>query len=171
MLRADNYSSMITRLYILFLGLLMTLFIGVGIAAFYQSAKAPEYPAAKTPAATSDSPVDAATQAENDKFQREERAYEANLKTYNRNVSILSLAGAIILVALGLTLLKSTSIINDSLLLGGVFTLIYSIVRGFGSGDDVFRFLLVSISLVIALVLGYIKLIKPLASTKKSHKH
>jgi hypothetical protein len=156
---------MITRLYTLFLGLLFALFIGVGIAAFYHAPTAPNYP-------TSNADVKDPTfqSAEDLKYQERNRIYETQRKLYDRNVSLLVLAGAILLVTLGLTVLKGVVIINDSLLLGGVFTLIYSIMRGFGAGDDGFRFILVTTSLGVAIILGYVKLIVPMnhqSSTKK----
>lgn len=62
---------------------------------------------------------------------------------------------------MSLTVVKNLIYIADGVLLGGVLTLLYSIVRGFGSQDTMFRFVVVSIGLVIALLLGYIKFIKP----------
>ncbi len=165
MLKAQNM-AMITRLYILFVGLLMALFVGVGIAAFYHGPTAPEYPTKleRSLPTAEDSAEQLKIQA---KYDQDQKDYQAKLETYQRNVSLLAMAGAIILVLLGLTVLKNVSIINDSLLLGGVFTLIYSIVRGFGSGDDAFRFTLVTASLAIAITLGYIKLIKPMQTASK----
>jgi hypothetical protein len=51
--------------------------------------------------------------------------------------------------------------IADGILLGGVFTTMYSIIRGLMSEDSQFRFLIVVIGLGIALALGYIKFIRP----------
>jgi hypothetical protein len=173
MLKAQN-AAMITRLYILFLGLLMSLFIGVGIAAFYHGPAAPTYPTilergVETPAGA---PQDTSTKPQFDKAQRtydeDQKAFTKKNNEYQRNVSLLALAGALLLVLLGLTALKAVPIINDSLLLGGVFTLVYSIMRGFGAGDDAFRFMLVTASLVIAVTLGYLKLIKPMQSSAKT---
>jgi hypothetical protein len=50
--------------------------------------------------------------------------------------------------------------IADGILLGGVFTTIYGIIRGLMSEDTKFRFIIVTVGLIIALVLGYIKFIK-----------
>jgi hypothetical protein len=44
-------------------------------------------------------------------------------------------------------------------------TLIYSVIQGFGTEDNMFRFLVVSAGLFISLVLGYIKFIKPKETT------
>jgi hypothetical protein len=149
---------MITRLYILFLGLLLTLFVGVGIAAFYHGPKLPDPIPPVVTDATGQQKESPEQIRQNDRAQND---YSKASKEYNRNVSLIALAGAVLFVTLGLTLLKKLTIINDSLLLGGIFTLVYSIVRGFGAGDDAFRFILVTTSLVIAVTLGYFKLIKP----------
>ncbi len=53
-----------------------------------------------------------------------------------------------------------TSIISDGLLLGGVFTLGYSIIRGFAGDDDKFRFFVVIVGLVVTVVLGDLKFIR-----------
>jgi hypothetical protein len=49
----------------------------------------------------------------------------------------------------------------DGILLGGVFTAAYSIIRGLMSEDSRFRFLIVAVGLAIALILGYLKFIRP----------
>jgi hypothetical protein len=150
---------MITRLYTLFLGLLLVLFVGVGIAAFFPAPAMPDSPIVSTGSDVKDPTF----QSEADrKYQEQMRVYEAARKNYDRNVSLLLLGGAIIFVLLGLTTLRNLPIINDSLLLGGVFTLVYSIMRGFGAGDDAFRFMLVTASLAVAVALGYMKLIRPM---------
>ena len=77
---------------------------------------------------------------------------------------------AVGMLMLSLTLLKQTPTIADSVLLGGVLTLGYSVIRGFGSNDDKVRFLVVSASLIIALILGYIKFVKSFGKTSKNKK-
>ncbi len=62
---------------------------------------------------------------------------------------------------------KNVTIMGDSLLLGGVFTLGYSIIRGFGT-DNTFRFLLVATGLIVAMIIGYLKFIRPLQAAEKS---
>jgi len=51
--------------------------------------------------------------------------------------------------------------IADGILLGGVFTTAYGIIRGFMSDSSQFRFLVVTMGLLIALILGYVKFIRP----------
>jgi len=89
----------------------------------------------------------------------QEKFTEEN-KIYSRNVSIISLIAAIIILILSLTLLNKIEMIADGLLLGGVFTTLYSIMRGLMSENSQFRFFIVTIGLIIAFVLGYIKFIR-----------
>ena len=65
-----------------------------------------------------------------------------------------------VLVVLGLVLHSKTDVIADGLLLGGVFTLLYSIIRSFGSEDPRYSFLVTSAGLVITMVVGYFKFLK-----------
>lgn len=151
-------------IYTFFVGVLFAILVGVGIAAFYQGPKEPEYPSAlKIPRPEERLAesvfLDLRKQQEN--YDREFKVFQENLEVYNRNVSIIALIAAIVTVIVSLTLFKKILIIADGLLLGGVLTLFYSIVRGFGSGDEKFRFVVVVIGFVIALTLGYIKFIKP----------
>jgi hypothetical protein len=154
--------------YTIFLGLLLATFVGVGIAAFYKQPKYPEYPA-KLQVLSSPYEKGSSDSAE---YLKEQEAYNKRTKAfqkisedYNRNVSIIALVAAVIFVTLSLTLVKHIMAIADGVLLGGVVTLVYSIARGFSANDDMFRFFVVSVGLLIALVIGYIRLVQP--SVKK----
>jgi len=70
-------------------------------------------------------------------------------------------------LVLSLTVLHKIEILTDGFLLGGLLTLLYAIVRGFGSDDNKFRFLMVTVGLIVALILGYIKFIRPKAASSK----
>lgn len=156
---------MILRLiYTFFVGIFLALFIGVGIAAFYTGPKAPNMPEILkycSPDIVQNNQKLNEFQTQAQKFDKAERLYQQQAQIYNRNVSIISIIAAIIIVIASLTLLKTILLLADGVLLGGVLTLLYSIVRGFGTEDNMFRFIVVSIGLIISLSLGYIKFIKP----------
>jgi hypothetical protein len=156
-------------IYTLFIGILLALFVGFGIAAFYEEPKYPEPPISlrySTPVYpdTKESSVASQLKADQIKQDKLNKDFQKNLAIYNRNVSVIVLIAAIIYLIVSLTLTKHLLLISDGLLLGGVFSLLYSIGRGFGSNDNKFQFLIVSVGLVISLVLGYIKFIKPIAN-------
>lgn len=147
-------------IYTLFLALIIAFFVGLGIDAFYEGPKAPEYPM-ELQSYKEVCEATAEQKVVQQKYEQEMRNYQEQMKPYSRNISIISLVAAIIILILSLTLLSKIQMIADGILLGGVFTTIYSMARGLMSDSSQFRFLIVSIGLVIALVLGYIKFIRP----------
>lgn len=144
--------------YIVFLGLLLALFIGVGISVFYPQPKAPEAPAFFS------TPTEKLTEEQRDeeiRHEKESLAYQKQLEPYNRNVAVIALAFSVILLMAGLLLASRIGVMSEGVLLGSIFTLLYSIGRGLASGDSVFQFITVTVGLVIALGLGYVKFLKP----------
>lgn len=151
----------IKLIYTIFLSLMVALFVGLGIDAFYKGPTVPDYPMVlqfqeKSPTCQLSEEVKTAQI----NFDKDSKAYEEASKIYNRNVSIISLSAAIIIMVLSLTLLAKIQMIADGILLGGVFTAAYSIIRGLMSANSQFRFIIVVIGLAIALTLGYIKFIR-----------
>lgn len=154
--------------YTIFIGVLLATFVGVGIAAFYPGPKSPEPPLSIKYCPPKDE-ISPEVRQEQEKFDAESRVFMEKNKIYNRDVSIISLVAAIIILIVSLTFAKTIQVIADGLLLGGVLTLIYSIIRGFASGDNMFRFIVVTIGLMISLILGYLKFIQP-SKEKKAGK-
>lgn len=152
-------------IYTLFIGILLSLFVGFGIAAFYEKPKYPEPPISlryATPIYPEAKESTYSAQITKDQIRQEkvQQEFQKKLEIYNRNVSVIGLIAAIIYMVISLMLLKKLLLISDGLLLGGVFTLLYSIGRGFATNDNKFQFLTVTIGLIISLILGYIKFIK-----------
>lgn len=158
-------------IYSIFLGLLVSLFIGLGIAAFYPAPEAPTYkPELEfVPAPAVDSTGKAISPTESPEQKKEREAYrqasdkyhKETMPAYNRRVSIISMLGAIIVLVISLTALTQIKLLSDGLLLGGVLTLLYSIIRSFMSDSNVYSFISVTIGLAFALILGYAKFIHP----------
>lgn len=151
----------IKLIYTVFLGILLALFVGLGIDAFYSGPQEPEYPVelqVEKPTIQTDG-VDELKEVRED-YAKKTNEFREKSKIYNRNVSIISLIAAIVILVLSLTYLSKIQIIADGLLLGGVFTVIYCIIRGLMSESSQFRFIIVTAGLIIAIVLGYLKFIK-----------
>lgn len=152
----------IKLIYTLFLALLIVGAVGLGIDAFYPGPQYPEYPIAleaqKAECVCAESDE---MKSIREDFAQAEKQYREESKIYNRNVSMISLAASIIILILSLTLLSKINMIADGILLGGVFTNVYGIIRGLMTEDSKFRFLIIIIGLIIALILGYIKFIRP----------
>ncbi len=162
-------------IYTFFVGILIGLFVGVGIAAFYPEPTYPDMPAElkvmQIPAEPQADPTTQEVQKSSKLVQKQAeydkltRAYEQKMKIYNRNVSIIALIASIIILVISLTTFNNLEVLADGLLLGGVISLLYSVARVFGSGDDKVRFVVVSAGLAVALILGYVKFVTPSQKT------
>ena len=151
---------MLVVVYKVFVGLLLATFIGVGIAAFAPEPKPPEAPiAVMAPGSATQSPE---AQKEMEEFRNATRAFQVELAIYNRNVSAASAVASIVMLVLSLSLLRAIGLFSDGFLLGGILTFTYSVLRGFAAEDNMFRFVIVSIGLVIALTLGYVRFVRRL---------
>jgi len=151
---------MIKPIYTIFLALLIALFVGFGIDTFYPGPKAPQYPIELDEVKVGcEETIEQQTLRK--EFNQAQNQFLEEFKPYSRNVSIISLVAAIVILVLSLTLLAKIEMIADGILLGGVFVTAYGIIRGFMSDSSEFRFSIITIGLIIALVLGYIKFIRP----------
>lgn len=149
-------------LYTVFLAVILVTFVGVGIAAFYKAPKSPEYPVGLSyPSVPNEKSSDSGQMRDQQiKFDKEQRNFQKSNETYNKSVSSLAITASLIILILSITLLSKILYLSDGLLLGGVLTLGYAIIRGFGSGDEMFRFIIVSVGLIVAVFLGYWKFVK-----------
>lgn len=153
--------SGIEVIYTFFLALLITFFFGLGVSAFYPSPTAPEYPLVLSTPTKDFSETQTQDQIEaQNSFDLANRDYSTEIAEYNRNVSIVTLGLAVLALVISLLFLGNIYVISNGLLLGGVFTLIYSMVRGSMSESTQYRFIIVSVGLLITLALGYIKFIR-----------
>ncbi len=152
-------SKILQFIYTLFIGILLAAFVGVGIAAFYEAPKQPEYPI-NTVAPKTDGTLDPAYQIQMDAYSRAQTAYQTRSEDYNRNVSIIAIIAAVVILVISLTTFHAIQFMADGLLLGGLITLIYGILRGFGTPDNKYRFVAVGVGLIVSLVVGYVKFIK-----------
>jgi len=151
---------MIKPIYTLFLALLIALFVGLGIDTFYPGPEAPRYPLELEQVKVGcEETIEQQTLRK--EFNEAQEKFIEEFKPYSRNVSIISLVASIIILVLSLTLLAKIKMIADGILLGGVFLTAYSIMRGFMSESSEFRFLIITVGLIIALALGYLKFIRP----------
>lgn len=167
-MKEDN--KVLKLVYTFFLGVLLAIFIGVGIDTFYPGPAQPEYPIESQAYDGKMSETQIEQQKEYDKAQRQ---YEEDYQPYNRNVSIAALLSAVILLAASLYVEKRyVRVLADGVMLGGLFTLVYSLIRGFAADDSRYVFIVVSVSLVIVLYLGYHRFVKPneKAALKKGKK-
>lgn len=138
--------------YTFFLGILIALFVGVGINTFYPGPKQPQYPTALNTLGKEPTEQEIKIQQQWDKQMA---AHEKELKPYNRNVSMIALGAAVLLLVVSVVLEKRIHILSEGTLVGGLFTLLYSIGRGFASQESKLVFAAVTIGLIIVLFVGY----------------
>lgn len=161
----DN--KILKLVYTFFLGILLAIFVGVGINTFYPGPKAPEYPAGEM--IYDKEPTDD-QRAKEREYETRAQQYREESKPYNRNVSIITLVSAVALLGVSLVYEKKIKVLADGVMLGGLFTLIYSIGRGFASEDSKYVFAMVTVGLAVVLYLGYHRFIRPHSESAKPPK-
>ena len=147
-------------IFTLFVGAILALFIGFGIHTLYPPPEPPDTAIVELKANPSDADIEKASAAQ--------KAYDTAYQAYSRNVSMVSMAGAVILLALSLVLERKNKVMANGILLGGLFTLVYGVARGFVSRDTTTLFATLTIALALVMVLGFRRFRRPppeLAST------
>ena len=156
--------------------MIFAFFIGFGINTFYSSPKAPVMPERLNTLNNmnkTQTPTNVQIEVQNQYDKSIERFNNDKMNPYQRNVSIISLAASVILLALSMFLeRRNISVISDGVMLGGLFMLLYSIGRGVASQDSKYMFVAVTIGLIVALYLGYHRFVvsKPAPKTNKKSK-
>lgn len=145
--------------YTIFLALLVALFWGLGISAFYEGPKTPSSPSMSIEKTAPDS-MTVEQKAEVDRFDREQKEYMEKEKVYSKNVSIWALGFAVLTLAVSLVFANRITLMSDGLLLGSIFTLGYSIIRGIASEDVKMRFAVVVVGIVVTVFVGWWKFLK-----------
>lgn len=153
----DN--KILKLVYTFFLGLLIAVFVGVGVNTFYPGPKMPEYPTSMSSPVTKEV-SDKETAAQRN-YDVQYKKYTEAVKPYNRNVSIVILVAAVALLTVSILTEKKMRIISDGVMLGGLFTLVYSIGRSFASYNNKYVFLVTSVGLAIVIYLGYHRFVRP----------
>lgn len=157
---------LIKHIYTLFVGIFVALFVAMGVSVFYPEPKAPEYP----PSSSYPKEQSPAEEKEVRAYEQRSKAYTEDVRAYNGVVSILVIVSAVIILAISLIYTAKLGVLADGLLLGGIFTLLYGMIRGLETNNDKFQFLVVTIGLGVALALGYLKFIRADAPAAKPGK-
>jgi hypothetical protein len=149
---------MIRYIYTFFVGLFLAIFVGMGIQVFYDSPKPPEAPDWYNSTSMGKFEPSEAERKQESEYNAKMKVFnETTMSNYNRNVSIIVLSCAVVVLAISLIFDAKLGVIADGLLLGGIFTLLYGIGRGIAVDSNKFRFLVASIGLLITIVLGFLK--------------
>lgn len=170
-------------LYCIFLGILVALFVGWAMASYYPNPEwETEYPnvdqyksepvqpseRAGLAAMSPEERAAAQQQYETDKAAFEEwkaqnevrqKDFKAKTEAQGRAVALISLLIAVIVTSVSLWFSGKLQVITEGLLLGGIFTLIYSIGWSFYRAPKVAVWT-VGIGLVVTIVVGYMKFVR-----------
>lgn len=145
---------MLRYIYVFFVGLFLAIFVGMGIAVFYQAPSPPQEPV--WPQSYGKEPTAEQIQQQQT-FEAARRQYDQQMWRYNRNVSMIVLVSAVVILAIALLATDRIGLIADGMLLGGIFTLLYGVGRGMATDSNRYRFLVAAIGLAITIILGYVK--------------
>ncbi len=150
-------------IYTFFLGITIALFIGIGINTFYPQPDMPQPPETLNSLNNLNKQPTEQQIALQNSYDISVQDFNKNkMNPYNRNVSIITLATAIILVALSMLLEhKNIKVIADGVMVGGLLTLLYSVGRGVASQDNQYMFGAVAVGLALVLYLGYHRFVAP----------
>jgi hypothetical protein len=156
----DN--KVLKAVYTVFLGVIIALFVGLGIRTFYAPPEVPQFPVETIFEKTNPTDAELAKQREV-QIQQEAafREYEEASDIYNRNVTIAALISSVVLLGLSLMVERRNRVLANGVMLGSLFTLLYSITRSFMSGNTTLSFIVVTVALAIVLFLGYKRFFQP----------
>jgi Flp pilus assembly protein TadB len=160
---------MLKLIYTFFLGILIAIFVGMGVATFYPEPKYPQYPKELQTSSAYSEELTAEQKRLDRQYTKDVNDYTNKQKNYDRNVSIIVLIAAVVILAVSL-LIPKMDVVSDGMLLGGVFTLIYSIGRSFSSDSPKVSFAVVTVGLIVTIILGHRKFVKPQAAEAASKK-
>lgn len=163
---------MVQQIYKVFIGILLAATVGFGIATFYP---APEHPRFEEPFHQPKSLEAPAEPTEDDfvkqqEYEQQLEEYNAASESHNRNTAIIAVAAALLIFLISMTVLSVNGLIADGLLLGGIFTLVYGILRSAGTGNQKFMFFTTLVGLVSVIVIGHLKFVRPQNSAKSTRK-
>jgi hypothetical protein len=140
--------------YTFFLGLLLALFVGLGVATVHPG---PEEPAPPPAVATARETRELAPEEQQQwaAYEREREAWEDEHMRYSRDVGVIALVASVVLLGVSLAVERRRPVLAHGVLLGGLFTLLHSVVRSLVSQDTVASFAVVTVALAVVLYLGY----------------
>lgn len=157
-------------LYAILLGIFLALFVGIGINTFY-------------PEEVYETSTACMVQAPSDKIgspaaysprqcQKDQQVQQEKNNFHSQVISSVALIFAVIYFVISFVALRNQQIFSYGFLFGCMFTLLYSLIRGFNSNHAWFAFIIVVISLILVMAIGYLRFVKQEAqmmSTKKKN--
>jgi len=135
------------------IAIILALFVNVGIATFYDS---PDYEECFYPRPLLRGEFEQPTKEEQSDSKECEDGNRALRSVYNRNVFLVLVIAGVASLLVGFTL--GVSSVASGLLFGGILNLFIGVVRFWSDMDEYLRFIILGITLVILIWVGYKKL-------------
>ncbi|MGB8380452.1 MAG: hypothetical protein WCG47_04235 [Dermatophilaceae bacterium] len=136
-------STPLQLIFSFFLALMVVAFVGVGVSTFHPG---PTYP----------QDLEFVDQPSTEQ-QAAIQAYRVSEQQWALSTSIILLICATVIMVISLIRSQRLQVLADGLLLGGVFTMVYSVGMSLGGSQSLARFVVVSIALVATVAVGYLR--------------
>lgn len=167
-----EHNTLFRIIYTLILGIVIAFFFGIGIQAYYEPPKQPEYPMTGFDYRYGEPKLEGEEASRYDEeqriYQEKLQVYEEERQSYERNVAMILMSLAVVTVAGAFVATNRIGFISDGVLLGGLFTILHSIIRGFAAQDTKFLFMIVTVAVVVVMVLGYRRfMVRPNQKSRK----
>ena len=140
--------------YTIFLGTLLALFVGLGISTVHPGPQEPEPSPAAVLAVQTVEPTEEQLQARV-AYERDRDAWEDAAMAHSRDVGLVALVSSVLLLVLGLLIERRRPVLAQGAVLGGLLTLVHSVVRSLVAQDTLATFAVVTVALAVVLFLGY----------------
>jgi len=157
----------------LFIGLMVAFCVGFGIQAFYPAPSYPAYPAypvgVSIPSSTPSLETEQNLAKQQAQYDADTADFQKSNANHSRNASFVATLLAVLIVIFSLVATR-LALIADGLLLGGLFTMIYSITLSWVPGvDGRVQFATVLVGLATGISVAYFKLVKPQKAADTAH--
>lgn len=144
----------VRTVYTFFLGTLLALFVGLGVATVHPGPEEP-VPPRSIALAQETRELTPEEQQQWVGYEREREAWEDDVLRHSRDVGVVTLVASVVLLAVSLAVERRRPVLAQGILLGGLFTLLHSVVRSLFSQDTLATFGVVTVALLVVLYLGY----------------
>lgn len=152
---------MIKLFYAGFLGLMLTLFVSYGVSVFYTEPVYPEYPI-ELNTVDPKGGLTTGQKAIQKQYEADQKTYDEDFSNYSRNVALIIVGLSVALLGLGVMSAKKVPEIADGILLSGVMTLFYGVIRAMMvKNDDKIGFAILAVAVLTSIALGYWKFVLP----------
>jgi hypothetical protein len=166
-----TWSVGLRTIFSIFLGIMLTAFFGIGVYTFYPPPTQYENQIKnlnrreqiiRTTKASSELTIADRDQLQEIALKRSElmdTAEEAR-KPWCLTTSIILIVFSTLALVVSLLRSDQLQVVSNGLLLGGVFTMLYGIGWIAFTGTSIFRFIVMTVALIITLVLGYVRFVR-----------